>query len=57
MSVLDTVVDTLVEAITADPILTVIVATLLGLVFGGYFFLRRILVASMQGYEQGKRKQ
>ena len=38
-----------------DPILTAIVLTLLALVFGGYFFLRRIVVASQRGYQEGKR--
>jgi uncharacterized protein YneF (UPF0154 family) len=49
------IVDTIFEAIAANPTLTVIVLTLLLLVFGGYFFLRRIVVKSMQGYQQGKR--
>ncbi|MEZ3116832.1 hypothetical protein RYH80_13020 [Halobaculum sp. MBLA0147] len=49
------VVDGAVDLLTADPDLTVIVVGLLVLVFGGYFFLRRILVNSMREYQRGKR--
>jgi hypothetical protein len=47
-------VDDAVDLLTADPTLTVILATLLLLVFGGYFFLRRIVVSSVQGYQEGR---
>ncbi len=44
------------NALTSDPTLTAIVGTLLVLVFGGYFFLRRILVDAKRGYEEGRRR-
>lgn len=49
------VVDAIWTALTADPTLTVIVGSLLLLVFGGYFFLRRILIGAKRGFEAGKR--
>jgi hypothetical protein len=50
MGLLEDVIDLL----TADPALTAILATLLLLVFGGYFFLRRIVVSSLRGYQEGR---
>ena|GEM_PF-2480476 len=47
-------VDTVVNLLTADPSLTVILAGLLLLVFGGYFFLRRLLVKSARSYREGR---
>lgn len=49
------VVDRLVDALTGNPILTAIVVTLLVLIFGGYFFLRRIVVDARRGYQEGRR--
>ncbi|UIP00156.1 hypothetical protein Hbl1158_01935 [Halobaculum sp. CBA1158] len=49
------IVDTLVDAVAANPALTVILVVLLALVFGGYLFVRRILVSAAEGYDQGKR--
>lgn len=51
------ILDSVIDAVAADPTLTIIVLTLLGLVFGGYFFLRRILAQSAKAYQQGKREQ
>ena len=48
------IVDTLVDAVAANPALTVILVVLLALVFGGYIFLRRIVVNVAEGYDQGK---
>lgn len=47
-------VDDAIDLLTADPSLTLILAGLLLLVFGGYFFLRRLFVKSVQGYREGK---
>jgi LPXTG-motif cell wall-anchored protein len=47
-------VDDVIDLLTADPSLTVILAGLLLLVFGGYFFLRRLLVESVQSYQEGR---
>ena len=49
------VVDTLISAVTANPALTVILVTLLALVFGAYLFVRRIIVSAAEGYDQGRR--
>ncbi|MEZ3142639.1 hypothetical protein [Halobaculum sp. MBLA0143] len=47
-------VDDVIDLLTADLSLTLILAGLLLLVFGGYFFLRRLFVKSVQGYRDGK---
>ena len=49
------VVDTLVSAVAANPGLTAILVVLLALVFGGYLFLRKIVVSAAEGYERGRR--
>ena len=49
------IVDTLVDAVATNPALTVILVVLLALVFGGYIFLRRIVVNVAEGYDRGKR--
>ncbi|WP_435063520.1 hypothetical protein [Halobaculum sp. EA56] len=49
------IVDTLVDAVAANPALTVILVVLLALVFGGYLFVRRIVVNAAEGYDQGRR--
>ncbi|MFC7071097.1 hypothetical protein [Halobaculum lipolyticum] len=49
------VVDTLVAAVAANPGLTAILVVLLALVFGGYLYLRKIVVSVAEGYDQGRR--
>jgi hypothetical protein len=49
------VVDTLIDAVAANPALTVILVVLLALVFGAYLFIRRIVVSAAEGYDQGRR--
>lgn len=50
------IVDSAIQAVVSNPILSAIVATLLALVFGGYFFLRRIVVDARRGYQEGRRQ-
>ncbi|MFC7097449.1 hypothetical protein [Halobaculum marinum] len=49
------VVDTLVSAVAANPGLTLILAVLLALVFGGYLYLRKVVVNVAEGYDEGRR--
>lgn len=49
------VVGSVWEAVTADPTLTIIVATLLVLIFGGYIFLRRLLADARRSFQEGRR--
>ncbi|GAA0215037.1 hypothetical protein GCM10009000_032330 [Halobacterium noricense] len=49
------VVDTLIDAVAANPGLTIILVVLLALVFGAYLFIRRIVVSAAEGYDQGRR--
>ncbi|SHH13683.1 DUF7859 family protein [Halobaculum gomorrense] len=49
------VVDTLVSAVAANPVLTAILVVLLALVFGGYLYLRKIVVSVAEGYDEGRR--
>ena len=49
------VVDTLVSAVAANPALTLILTVLLALVFGGYLYLRKIVVSVAEGYDKGRR--
>ncbi|MFB6194286.1 MAG: hypothetical protein ABEI75_04405 [Halobaculum sp.] len=48
------IVDSAVDAVVSNPTLSAIVVTLLALVFGGYFFLRRIVVDARRGYREGR---
>ena len=48
------VLDTLAEAVAANPVLTGILVVLLILVFGAYLFVRRILVSAKEGYTTGR---
>jgi len=48
------VVDTLIDAVAANPGLTIILVVLLALVFGAYLFIRRIVVNVAEGYDQGR---
>ncbi|WP_200862304.1 DUF7859 family protein [Candidatus Halobonum tyrrellensis] len=50
------ILDTLAEALAANPVLAGILVVLLILVFGAYLFVRRIFVSAKEGYDAGRQE-